>query len=174
MSLCLNTSNDVKFQELRRMLLASGVVEAEQLKRSKIDLREVDALPKIVVAHKATVAGVGVLVEDTSLDIDGREVGIHIKWFGADQSSEGKAARWRVMLAVLVRFCLFFRPTVAASMYLHVHLAHAEHNPRLFAVLIALCRNSPEIFQDGATGKVNVFSGKTDGVIVAPRGQVSR
>lgn len=131
MSLCLNTSNDVKFQELRKMLVASGVVKAEQLKRSKIDLREVDALPKVVVAHKATVAGVGVLVEDTSLDIDGREVGIHIKWFGMDQSSEGKVARWRVMLAVLVRFCLCFRPIAAASMYIHLHLAHAEHIPRL-------------------------------------------
>ena len=36
-----------------------------------IDLDEVDGTPTEVIANKATMAGEGVLVEDTCLDVDG-------------------------------------------------------------------------------------------------------
>lgn len=82
--------------------LTSRTLCEQGLKRSVLDLAEIDALPKLVVAHKATAAGPGVLVEDTSLDIDGENVGVNVKWIETKiDIFAGRSARWRVMLAVL-------------------------------------------------------------------------
>ena len=68
-----------------------------------MDLDEIDASPVEVVAHKATAAGVGVLIEDTSLDVDGADVGVNVRWI-VDHIADfaGRAATWRVLIAVLL------------------------------------------------------------------------
>ena len=98
----LNTSNDFKFKEFERMFrkISNGTVVA--LERTKIDLREIDAAPSMVVAQKATSAGENVLIEDTSLDVDGADVGVNVRWI-MDNLNDlvGRAATWRVLLGVL-------------------------------------------------------------------------
>ena len=55
-----------------------------------------------MVAQKATSAGVNVLIEDTSLDVEGAEVGVNIRWI-MDNLKDliGRRAVWRVMLGIL-------------------------------------------------------------------------
>lgn len=69
---------------------------------SEIDLKEIQADPISVVVHKAAQAGEEVLVEDTSLEIEGAAIGINVRWM-LDHLSEliGKKAVWRVLLAYL-------------------------------------------------------------------------
>ena len=43
-------------------------------------MREIVADPLSVVIHKASQLGEYVIVEDTSLDIEGEQVGINVKW----------------------------------------------------------------------------------------------
>lgn len=70
------------------------------LTASHVDLKEIDAEPLTVVVHKASAIGQKILVEDTSLDIEGADVGINVKWL-LDTLPEhaGKKALWRVLLA---------------------------------------------------------------------------
>eukprot|EP00940_MAST-03C_sp_MAST-3C-sp2_P003483 g3483.t1 len=97
----LNTSNTFKFQEFKRMfaLISHGKVT---LDRTKIDLEEIDAPPAMVIAQKATSAGENVIVEDTSLDVAGADVGVNVRWIMDNLSNfVGRHATWRVMLGVL-------------------------------------------------------------------------
>jgi inosine/xanthosine triphosphate pyrophosphatase family protein len=56
----------------------------------------------LVVAQKATSAGVNVLIEDTSLDVDGADVGVNVRWIMDNlKNLIGRRAVWRVMLGVL-------------------------------------------------------------------------
>ena len=94
----LNTSNMKKFAEFERMFTRAG----KTLTHTAVDLREIDADEVQVVAHKASCAGEGVIIEDTSFDVEGADVGVNIRWLldNLDQHV-GKAAVWRVLLAVL-------------------------------------------------------------------------
>lgn len=93
--LYLNTSNPHKLREFKRL----GLGHLEMLGR---DLREPDADPLTVIRSKASQMGPGVLVEDTSLDVDGEDVGTNVKWLLASLDRYvGKKARVRVLLGVL-------------------------------------------------------------------------
>lgn len=93
----LNTSNPGKFEEFKRLFAQNG----SDLDASHIDLEEIDADPIQVVAHKASQLEEGVIVEDTSLDIEGATVGVNIRWL-LDNLTEykGRKAEWTVFLAV--------------------------------------------------------------------------
>src|SRR5262249_41904867 len=69
------------------------------LETTHIDLDEIDADPIQVIAHKASQLAENVIVEDTSLDIEGASVGVNIRWV-LDHLSEykGRKAEWTVLL----------------------------------------------------------------------------
>jgi len=92
----LNTSNPGKFEEFKRLFAKYGSI----LETSHIDLKEIDADPIKVVAHKASRLGENIIVEDTSLEIEGASVGINIRWL-LDHLTEyaGRKAEWTVLLA---------------------------------------------------------------------------
>jgi XTP/dITP diphosphohydrolase len=93
----LNTSNPGKFEEFKRLFASYG----SNLETSHFDLEEIDADPIQVVAHKASQLGEGIIVEDTSLDIEGASVGINVRWL-MDHLAEyaGHKAKWTVLLAI--------------------------------------------------------------------------
>lgn len=92
----LNTSNPGKFEEFKRLFAQNG----STLKGSHFDLEEIDADPIQVVAHKASQLAENIVVEDTSLDIEGASVGVNIRWL-LDHLSEYKGckAEWIALLA---------------------------------------------------------------------------
>lgn len=92
----LNTSNKGKFEEFKRLFEAYG----HELEMSNIDLPEIDADPITVVAQKASQVGEGVIVEDTSFEVEGVLVGINVRWM-LDHLPEyaGKKAVWTALLA---------------------------------------------------------------------------
>lgn len=92
----LNTSNKGKLQEFQRLFAKYG----HALSASYIDLAEIQADPIKVIAHKASQLEEGILVDDTSLDIEGSEVGINVRWL-MDHLEEfvGRKANWTVLLA---------------------------------------------------------------------------
>ena len=70
--------------------------------RTSIDLDEIDGTPHEVVQNKATAAGNGIIIEDTSLDVEGADVGVNIRWIVENMEQfSGKKATWRVLLGVL-------------------------------------------------------------------------
>lgn len=92
----LNTSNPGKFEEFKRLFAERGSL----LEATHFDLKEIDADPIQVIAHKASQLGENVLVEDTSLEIEGASVGIHIRWL-LDHLTDyaSRKAHWTVLLA---------------------------------------------------------------------------
>lgn len=98
--LVLRTSNPNKLAEFQRYGLS---IRAEQ----GPDLPEVAGTPTQVVMYKALAAGPWVLVEDTSLDVEGFDAGVNIRWvldeitakLAANPGIAGPKALWRVMLA---------------------------------------------------------------------------
>lgn len=92
----INTSNPGKLQEFQRLFAKYGVT----LWSTSIDLREIASNPLSVIAHKASQLAEFVLVEDSSLEIEGATVGIHVRWL-LDHLSEyiGRKAVWTVLLA---------------------------------------------------------------------------
>jgi XTP/dITP diphosphohydrolase len=92
----LNTSNKGKFEEFKRLFSQHG----STLEASHIDLKEIDADPIKVVAHKASQLKDKTIVEDASLDIEGASVGVNVRWL-LDHLSEyaGRKAKWTVLLA---------------------------------------------------------------------------
>lgn len=92
----LNTGNAHKFEEFKRLFAARGL----KIAGSHLDLREIIAEPFEIVAHKASQLEDMVLVEDTSLDIEGASIGVHVKWLlGHFAELIGRKAEWRVLLA---------------------------------------------------------------------------
>lgn len=92
----LNTSNAGKFEEFKRLFSQFEM----PLEVSHIDLREIEADPIEVIAHKASQLEERVLVEDTSLDIESADVGIHVRWLLDHLPDyEGRKAEWSVLLA---------------------------------------------------------------------------
>lgn len=92
----INTSNSGKLQEFQRLFAAYGI----QLLSTSIDLQEIVADPLSVVAHKASQLEEFVLVEDSSLEVEGAAVGIHVRWL-LEHLEEyiGHKALWTVLLA---------------------------------------------------------------------------
>lgn len=92
----LNTSNTGKYDEFKRLFAEYGY----DLETTHTDLKEIDADPLTVIAHKASQLEENILVEDTSLEIVGSSVGIHVRWL-MDHLSEytGRQAHWKVLLA---------------------------------------------------------------------------
>jgi XTP/dITP diphosphohydrolase len=92
----LNTSNLGKFEEFKRLFAIHGC----DLEVSHMDLKEIDAGPLQVVAHKASQLSERVLVEDTSLDVEGISVGVNVRWLLEHlPQHEGRKATWTVLLA---------------------------------------------------------------------------
>lgn len=92
----LNTSNRGKFEEFKRLFAQHDI----DLLASHVDLHEIDADPITVVTHKASQLGENILIEDTSLEIEGAEVGVNVRWL-MDHLPEyaGHKAYWKVLLA---------------------------------------------------------------------------
>ena len=91
-----NTSNKGKFEEFQRLFAEQGMA----LEATHLDLKEIAADPVEVVAHKASQLGEKVVVEDTSLEVEGAGVGIHVKYL-LDHLPKyaGRKAVWTVLLA---------------------------------------------------------------------------
>lgn len=69
------------------------------------DLPEVQGTDEEVIVYKALAMGQGVLVEDTSLIVEGEDVGVNIKWLTKELHNnpkyEGRKAIWRVFLGLV-------------------------------------------------------------------------
>mmetsp|Transcript_57546 Transcript_57546/g.186983 ORF Transcript_57546/g.186983 Transcript_57546/m.186983 type:complete len:213 (-) Transcript_57546:199-837(-) len=92
-----NTSNTRKQQEYIKIFGLFGI----DLDFTAHDLPEIKASPIEVVVHKASQLDDGIVVEDTSLDVEGADIGVDIRWFNeALQPYEGRKAVWRPLLAV--------------------------------------------------------------------------
>jgi len=94
MDMELITSNKKKLEEFKRIL-------PEIKSRPGDDLREVEGTAKEVIMYKSLEAGIGAIVEDTILIINGEEV-VDIKW-KIDELKKLKPvdtikASWQVML----------------------------------------------------------------------------
>lgn len=100
----INTSNEGKLKEYKRLFAKHGI----DLIPTAIDLEEIDADPETVIIHKASQQEEEVLVEDTSLEVEGAEVGVNIRWLldGLD-SYLGKEAKWILFLAYRKRDQIF-------------------------------------------------------------------
>lgn len=92
----LNTSNMGKFAEFQKFFGKHGF----DLEATHHDLPEIKGDPLEVIVHKASQMDEKVLVEDTSLDIEGAEVGISVRWL-LDHLSlyVGRTAIWKVLMA---------------------------------------------------------------------------
>ncbi len=92
----LNTSNSGKLQEFERLFGRYGIA----LAASKRDLPEINADPVLVAVHKASQVEEGVLIEDTSLEVEDAEVGIQVRAL-LDRLADyaGNKAVWRTLLA---------------------------------------------------------------------------
>lgn len=90
----LNTSNPRKYVEYQML--------GFNYPRTSIDLPEPDSDPVTVIRHKATSVGPKVIVEDTSFDVEGADIGVNVRWFmGQVGSFVGRKAVFRVLLGVL-------------------------------------------------------------------------
>lgn len=91
----LVTSNENKLNEFKRFGLKNLQIE------KGIDLREIDASPKLVAIYKAKDAGKGKIIEDTSLFVDEENIGTNVRWLMENLgSSIGKRATWQVILGI--------------------------------------------------------------------------
>jgi XTP/dITP diphosphohydrolase len=92
----LNTANPGKCKEYQALFAKQGV----SLETTHIDLKEIDADHLTVTVQKASQLDEHVLIEDTTLDIEGAEVGIHVRWLLDHLPTyAGKRAVWSVLLA---------------------------------------------------------------------------
>lgn len=100
----LNTSNQGKLTEFQRLFAKHGCT----LSATQQDLREINADPFQVVAHKASQMDDFVIIEDTSLDVEGADVGVNIRWL-LDHLVDfvGHRAQWKVLLAYRVKNQVF-------------------------------------------------------------------
>lgn len=90
----LVTSNQRKLAEFARFGMP---LRAE----AGADLPEVDGTKAEVVLHKAIAAGEGRVVEDTSLDVDGVDIGANVRWrLDAIGDLAGRRAVWAVYLGM--------------------------------------------------------------------------
>jgi XTP/dITP diphosphohydrolase len=97
----INTSNEIKYRDYFKLL-------GDQLVgRSAEDLHEVESDPITVVVQKASqyagTSGVpSVLVDDTTLEVEGADVGVNLRWWvesGRIHRLVGRHATWTVLIA---------------------------------------------------------------------------
>jgi len=92
----LNTSNKDKQNEFAQFFS----YYKHPVTFTNFEVDEITADPVMVVAHKASVIGTNILVEDTSLEVDGHDFGINIKHKIAElPKAIGSAAVWNVFMA---------------------------------------------------------------------------
>ena len=94
----VNTSNPGKLEEYRSYFAPEMVVS------QTIDLREPQADPLTIIQYKASQFQ-GVLVDDVSLDIEGLDVGVNIRWFLNSLGSSlylGRACAYSCLLGIRV------------------------------------------------------------------------
>ena len=93
LSLC--TGNPNKLREFMRL----GLQDLQLLNKTLKEPETADGIA--VVRSKATQAGQNVIVEDTSFDVDGENVGTNVKWLLSDLPKyEGKKATFRVLIGL--------------------------------------------------------------------------
>src|SRR5690348_10421029 len=111
----INTSNAKKALEFKRLLASANYTASriDSIEFKGVDLKEIESTPEMVAGMKAVMASrhhqtSGVLIDDTSLDIEGvPDAGINIRWL-LDHDPEkfntylGKAATFRCILAILI------------------------------------------------------------------------
>lgn len=92
----LNTANAGKREEYQALFAKHGL----SLETTHVDLKEIDADPLTVAVHKASQLEENVLIEDTTLEIEGAHVGIHVRWLLDHLPTyAGRRANWTVFLA---------------------------------------------------------------------------
>jgi XTP/dITP diphosphohydrolase len=92
----LNSSNKEKLQEFQRLFSQYG----SHLIATDSDSDEIVSDPLTVVVHKASQLGEQILIEDTSLEVEGADIGIQIRWMLEHLSDYvGRKAHWTVLLA---------------------------------------------------------------------------
>lgn len=96
----LNTSNPKKLEELCRLFSQYGIF----LNITSINLKEIDADPLTVAIHKASQVHDHVLIEDTSLEVEGIDIGVNLRskfeyFVQHIEQYAGKKATWTVLLA---------------------------------------------------------------------------
>jgi len=94
-NLILKSSNEVKINDFKRIL-------GDQLKIEKgEDIPEVDSNVLNVIIYKSIAAGKNVIVEDTTLTIDGEEI-VDIKWKinSLKNNNSLTPASWKTYIAV--------------------------------------------------------------------------
>lgn len=90
----LVSSNQHKLREYRRFGLNIDIA-------SGLDLPEVNANDITVIKYKALDAGPKMIVEDTSLHIEGHDVGVNIRWMLDNLITlVGSKASWKVLIGV--------------------------------------------------------------------------
>jgi len=95
-TLLINTANSGKLAEYRRLFAEYDI----DVRATHVDVEEIDATPLEVVSHKACQVREEVLVDDTSLEIEGADVGVHVRWrMGELVRYVGKKAKCAVLLA---------------------------------------------------------------------------
>ena len=93
----LNTSNRGKFEDFKQIFSKYNIT----LEATHIDLKEIEAEPIEVIAHKASQIEENILVEDTSLEIEGASIGINVRWLLDHLPNyTGCKAEWLTLLAV--------------------------------------------------------------------------
>lgn len=93
--LALVTSNKDKLDEYTAMKIEGLSI------RPGVDLDEVDADSKTVITYKAISAGKDLMVEDTSLFVEGADIGTNIRWnMNILDSLVGKKAVFEVWIGV--------------------------------------------------------------------------
>jgi len=122
----LNTSNLSKFEEFKLLFAKYGC----ELETTHVDLKEIDSDPIQVIVHKASQME-NVLVEDTSLDIEGASVGINIRWLLDHLSEyESRKAEWTVLLAYAQGTQVYvYKGTVSGTIVLSKEVAGFGFDP---------------------------------------------
>ena len=93
----LNTSNPGKQREYKRIFNENNI----DISFTNEDLKEIDSDPVNVVVHKASQLP-NILVDDTSLNIEGIDIGVNVRWMLDNiPSLKGKRANHRVLLAIM-------------------------------------------------------------------------
>lgn len=91
----LVTSNEQKLEEFSRFNL--GKMEVEKGR----DLKEVESDELTVIVYKSLDAGTNRVVEDTSLVVEGADVGVNIRWMEDNlHTLIGRKAVWKVYLGL--------------------------------------------------------------------------
>lgn len=92
----INTSSSGKLAEYRNLFGSRGI----EVLATTSDLPEIESDKLSVVVHKASSVPEGTLVDDTSLEVEGVEIGVNIRWYlGRLHQFIGRKALWTCLIA---------------------------------------------------------------------------